>query len=94
MPESESSFAASSRIKSTCAQPAGWICGASPAGALNLNRSCALPGLQRLFDTFAPGEIAGIIDRIAAREIDPQSAVDALLAQVHVAGASSHLELP
>ena len=40
--------------------------------------------MQRLFDTFAPGEIAGIIDRVAAREIDPQSAVDALLAQAHV----------
>ena len=40
--------------------------------------------MQRLFDTFASGEIAGIIDRVAAREIDPQSAVDALLAQAHV----------
>ena len=40
--------------------------------------------IQRLFDTFAADELAGIIDRVAAREIDPQSAVDALLAQMHV----------
>ncbi len=40
--------------------------------------------IQRLFDTFAPDELAGIIDPVAAREIDPQSAVDALLAQAQV----------
>ena len=38
----------------------------------------------RLFDTFAPAEFTGMIERIAAREIDPQSAVDALLAQLNI----------
>ena len=36
---------------------------------------------RRLFDSFMPAEIAGIIERIAAREIDPQAAVDELLAE-------------
>lgn len=38
----------------------------------------------RLFDTFAPTEFTGIIECVAAREIDPQSAVDALLAQLNI----------
>lgn len=64
------------------------------SGRLELRRSAMMRSefeaqlraawMQRLFDTFAPGEIAGIIDRVAAREIDPQSAVDALLAQAQV----------
>ena len=32
-----------------------------------------------VFDTITPQELAGIIDRIDAREIDPQGAVQALL---------------
>lgn len=36
---------------------------------------------RRALDTFTRTELAGIIKRIAAREIDPQAAVDALLAK-------------
>ena len=34
-----------------------------------------------VFDTITPEELAGIIERIEAREIDPQGAVHALLAE-------------
>ncbi len=37
-----------------------------------------------VFDSTPPAELAGIIKRIAAREIDPQAAVDALLAKRNV----------
>ena len=41
-------------------------------------RECAY---RLLFDTITPEELAGIIERVDAREIDPQGAVHALLAE-------------
>ena len=37
---------------------------------------------RQVFDSIKPADLAGIIKRIAARQIDPQSAVDALLKQL------------
>ena len=35
--------------------------------------------IQRLFDTITPAELAGIIERITKRQIDPQQAVNKVL---------------